>query len=202
MWNKKTVAVLAPGPSLSADIADQVFCATKPANIKTICVNDAHRLCPWSDILYGADNDWWRFYDGVQDFQGVRLATAQHVGEPMWTYANQAGIDIIPGCCGETFSLAWPLIHYGHNSGFQAVNVAIHLGGDPIILIGFDMQGSHFFGHHPRGLNARSDYSPFLAAFNQAAESLPPNINIINCTPGSRLKCFPFGDLADYLCPA
>ena len=48
------------------------------------------------------------------------------------------------------------VIGSGSNSGFQAINVAIHMGARKIILVGFDctlMKGAHWHGRHPPGLN-------------------------------------------------
>lgn len=44
-------------------------------------------------------------------------------------------------------------LHFGSNSGYQAVNLAYLLGAPKIILLGYDMQRDgeqvHFFGNHP-----------------------------------------------------
>jgi hypothetical protein len=90
-------------------------------------------------------------------------------------------------------------IHYGNCSGFQAINLAILFGATRIILVGFDMRvvngQRHFFGDHPAPLGNACQYEHFLPAFEAAARTLPRHISIVNCTPGSALKCFPMASL-------
>lgn len=112
-------------------------------------------------------------------------------------------MNLIGGKDGEGFSFDPEVIHYGSNSGFQAVNLAILMGATRIVLVGFNM-GSidgkrHFFGDHPRGLRNTNTYNNFLRAFNRAAKLLPPHIQILNATPNSALTCFPRIDLHDAL---
>lgn len=44
-------------------------------------------------------------------------------------------------------------IHFGSNSGYQAINLAYLLGAKKIVLLGYDMHRHgdkvHFFGSHP-----------------------------------------------------
>ena len=89
-------------------------------------------------------------------------------------------------------------IHYGSNSGFQAINLAMLMGAKTVLLVGFDFHGSHFFGTHPAELG-NPVFADFLPEFNYAAENLPPEYSIINCTEGSHLGCFPFGRLDDFI---
>jgi len=87
-------------------------------------------------------------------------------------------------------SLGEDVIHYGGNSGYQAVNLAYLLGAKTIILLGFDMFGTHYFGNHPANLNNGSPYKRFIEAF----ETINPKkhgIEIINCSRQTALECFP-----------
>lgn len=100
---------------------------------------------------------------------------------------------------GETFSVKPGLIHYGNNSGFAAVNLAIQFGATQIKLVGFDMQRTggqeHFFGDHPAPLHNGSDFAPFIRAFTNASKLMPAGVSIIQCTPETALRCFPMGAL-------
>ena len=46
-------------------------------------------------------------------------------------------------------------VHFGGNSGFQAINLAFLWGATRIILLGFDCKAvagkDHWFGQHPQG---------------------------------------------------
>ena len=80
-------------------------------------------------------------------------------------------------------------IHYGGNSGYQAVNLAYLLGAKTILLLGFDMFGTHYFGKHPDTLVSDSPYKKFMQSF----ETIDPRqygIEIINCSRQSALEHF------------
>lgn len=110
-------------------------------------------------------------------------------------------MNLIAGCDGDGFSLDSSLIHYGGNSGFQAVNMALHFldfvaRPARIVLVGFDMRmvegRRHFFGDHPAPLRQTSGgYRRWPEEFHRAAAALPKSIEIVNCTPGSAITCFP-----------
>ena len=89
-------------------------------------------------------------------------------------------------------------LHYGGNSGYQAVNLAYLLGAKTIILLGFDMFGTHYFGDHDKSLNNGSPYSQFIKAF----ETIDPEkhgIEIINCSRQTAMECFPRTTLENVL---
>ncbi|HCZ48509.1 MAG TPA: hypothetical protein DCZ11_05850, partial [Gammaproteobacteria bacterium] len=44
-------------------------------------------------------------------------------------------------------------IHQGGNSGYQALNLAVLLGAERVILLGYDMHGGHWHGRHGGRLN-------------------------------------------------
>jgi hypothetical protein len=73
------------------------------------------------------------------------------------------------------------------------------MGGNPIVLLGFDMHGTHFFGAHEPPLRNKLNRQRWVEIFAVAAKMLPPDIKIINATPGSLLKCFPEMDIKEAL---
>lgn len=106
---------------------------------------------PWADALYALDPPIWAAMKGAPEFQGVKLTADR-------------------GMCHEFGAFFIPLKrHYDHillpgdeddwigdggNSGFQMLNIAIkRFLKRRIVLIGFDMQGTHWHGKHPKGLN-------------------------------------------------
>jgi hypothetical protein len=172
-----------------------------------IAVNDAWRLLPFADVLYACDGAWWDMHKGCPGFQGEKWSSHGIPGRvrhnDKTVQAKRYALNLIEGADGKGFSFDPGRIHYGSNSGFQAVNLALLWGALRVILIGFDMQPRdgkrHFFGDHPGGLRNTSNYSGFIRAFETAAKKLPPHIEILNATPGSALRCFPMVDLADAL---
>lgn len=190
--------VAATGPSLTPDVAEACrFCPV-------IAVNDAYRLLPWAAILYACDRKWWDAHRGCPGFTGEKWSSHSTGTNEKIETAQRYGLRLIRGADVPGFSYDPSVIHYGSNSGFQAINLAILFGAKVIKLVGFDMQKKggkvHFFGNHPAPLINRPDYGRFIRQFKHAAKSLPADIRIINCTPGSALKCFPFGALREAVC--
>lgn len=167
-------AVLATGPSMSQDVADFVR-----GRCRVAAVSDAYRLAPWADALVSNDVTWWRVHSAAVDasgFAGRRFGAARFTG-----------VEIIPPTGAFT---------HGVNSGLQGMRVAEMLGAKLILLLGFDMRGAHFFGKHPAPLKNTTPerFRVHLAQFKKWA-----GCPVINCTPGSALEHFPFGDVRTLL---
>jgi hypothetical protein len=196
-WLGVTVVVAAPGPSLTPEAADRV------KGFPTIVVNDAWRLLPRADVLFACDAAWWRYYRGVPGFEGERWSS-HGTGNDKQDVALAYGINCVRGRHGTVFSRKQGLLHYGSNSGFQAINLAIQFGAAKIVLIGFDMRvvdgQAHFFGNHPKGLR-NADPRRFVTFFVQAAKQLK-DVEIVNATPRSALTCWPIVTIEDALCPS
>ena len=154
---------------------------------------------PWADALYGCEPRWWTAHKDCDGFKGVKWSTHDKGSSAnnKIEAAEAYGIKLVRGEVAAGFSTDPSLIHYGDNSGFQALNLAILLGSTYIVLVGFDMRRvkgkSHFFGDHPNGLYQRPEYESFAKKFADA----PDGVQIINATPGSALKCYPMMNLED-----
>lgn len=191
-WSGRCI-VAAPGPSLTPEVADS--CRGE----RVVAVNDAYRLLPWADVLYGCDASWWE--QRKPEFAGERWTS--HSLSPKndkTMVADRLGLRVIEGRGNVGFSRDPGHINYASNSGFQAVNLALLWGADPVILVGFDMRGTHFFGVHKPPLRQSAQFGTWIGNFNKAAEMLwHPRPTILNATPGSAMKCFPMVDLAETL---
>ena len=188
------VIVAAPGPSLDSKTAE--LCRGTPC----VVVNDAFKLMPFADALYACDEDWW--FNRRPEFDGEKWSSHNDGTKPRndKRRVNKFfSVSVVRGQQAKGFSLDPSVIHYGGNSGFQAVNIAILWGGNPVIMVGFDMRGSHFFGEHKYPLRQKKSFYGWITAFREASEMLPSDIRIINATPGSDLKCFPIMTLAEAL---
>jgi hypothetical protein len=140
-------------------------------------------------VLYACDQDWWRRYHDViegftgerwtQDVQAAKQYNLNHVvGESL------AGLGTTPG-----------VIHFGGNSGYQAMNLAWQFGAARIVLIGYDMQRTggktHWFGDHPKGLNNIPILDELPARFRSLAADLRnQGCEVLNCTRETALDCF------------
>ncbi len=197
MWSDRACIVAATGPSLDAEVA--LKCRRSFCNV--IAVNDAYRLMPWADLLYACDSPWWDHHKGAPSFRGERWSSHDSFGNDKSRAAEKFGLNLVPGKAGDGFCYDKTHIHYGGNSGFQAINLAILLGAVRIVLVGFNMKSiggrSHFFGDHPGRLHRSTKYERFVSFFVKAARTLPPGIEIINATPNTALNCFPKMRLED-----
>jgi len=156
-------------------------------------------LALWSDILYACDGDWWDKYieDVLLKFKGE-----------LWTQdipaASKYGLNRIDGDSGK--GLGKNKIHYGANSGYQAINLAYLFGAEKIILLGFDMKRgkenkSHWHGEHPGSLNKEMPIKRWLNNFPKLAEDLKSEgVEVINATKDSALECFKKVKIEDALC--
>jgi hypothetical protein len=200
-WSGRRVVVAAPGPSLTEAVAERCRSYT------VLAIKEAYRRLPWAEVLYGCDGKFWDRRDGCRDFQGERWSShGGHNVDNKQAWARKYGLNLVRGRGGDSFSLDPAHIHYGSNSGFQAINLAMLFCGVPfvpadIVLVGFDMRAdngnAYFFGNHPT--RKQIPYDKFAPRFVRAAQSLPKHIRIVNATPGSALTCFPMMSLEDAL---
>jgi len=85
------------------------------------------------------------------------------------------------------------VINSGNNSGYQAINLAYHMGAKNIFLVGFDMKngGKHWHGCHPDDWGNSEDASGWAKNFDKLAEDLDfMGVNVVNCTVDTALTCF------------
>lgn len=204
-WPKGCV-VAASGPSLNSSVAHTVRMARWLNGWNVIAVQDSYKLMPWADALYGSDLLWWRHHGDCKGFEGEKWSTHAPMGSHIDDKSEAQekwNVRLVYGRDSSGFSTDQGVIHYGSNSGFQAINLAILKGATEIVLVGFDMRRvegqAHFFGDHPKGLSNCQDYSRFLPMFEGAARKLPARISIINATPDSALKSFPMMGLDEAL---
>lgn len=167
-----TCAILATGPSMSQAMADAVR-----GRCRVIAVSDNYKLAPWADALVSSDRGWWTIHN--PEFDGRKFS-----GVPV------SGIDRIERFNGPV---------NGSNSGLIAIKVAVEVYKEhEIVLLGFDMHGSHWFGEHPKPLRNTKPHR-FEVFKKQFADYRPKGVRIINCTTNSALTCYPMARLEDVL---
>jgi len=158
---------------------------------KVIAINNANTLAPWAEVLYACDYKWWHWHKGVPSFTGMKFSVDERSRAfhdvQVLRKSGADGLELDPGA-----------LKTGSNSGFQAINLAVHFGAKRVVLLGYDMQGDHFFGKHPDGT-----VPPFqicLEKFRTLVEPLRRlGVEVINCSRKTKLDCFPRMDLADAL---
>lgn len=194
------MAIIASGPS--AKKADLTLLRGRA---RVIAIKQNVDLCPWADIVYGCDAAWWRHRRGLPEFGGVKVCWAGN-GIPKTEYPDIRRVEIALGQGLKKYSedlQAQPgTVGGGGNSGFQAINLALQFGARRIILIGFDMNdrgGKHWYGrnHWPSANNPDdSCFLRWIANLSKAAPVLQSlGVDVVNTSPDSALRCFPFADL-------
>lgn len=184
-WPGETVVCMATGPSLCQ--ADVDACRRRA---RVIAINDAHRLAPWADVLYSSDRAWWPFYKGVPGFQGLRFSVGSFEGKAN-TFQAHPEIRVLTHTGTQGLETDPSGLRTHHNSGGAAINLAVHFGATRIILLGYDMQGSHFFGQHPARLRHAPQFTLFLRSMQTLVQPLKAlGVTVINATRQTALTCF------------
>jgi hypothetical protein len=186
-WEGRTVAVLASGPSLTKEDAEKV------RHLPRITTNATYRAAPDADVLYGSDVFFWRAadYADVLTCPGLKVCIEQVPG--VRPYAPD-GVLIVRHGGTQGFTDDPAKIRTGGNSGYAAIHLAASMGAKRILLLGLDMNGGHWHGPHPHGLNNPRAYTfnRWMRNFRTLAPALKARgIEVVNCSPGSALECFP-----------
>jgi hypothetical protein len=157
---------------MSQAVADQVR-----GHCRVIAVCDAYRLAPWAEALVAVDRAWWRVHADAERFAGRKFTIGKVNGSEKLVVDDEFPAD--------------------SNSGYRAIGVARELGASCVLLLGFDMHGSHYFGRHlePLRNTSPSRFQQHLAQFHRWRGGC----EVVNCTPGSALTHFPFVDLQTML---
>ena len=186
---------VASGPSLTKE--DIQYIKDHRTDHVVLVINDNYRIAPWAEYLYACDGKWWDYH--------IEQVRKTYKGE-CWTQEIQQAKDyklnLVTG--DHRPGLGKQVIHYGSNSGYQAINLCFLWGAKEIMLIGYDMKkdknnSPHWFGNHPCGLNQNSPYDAFAKNFTKLALDLErEGVKVINCTRSTVLNCFKKQSLEEY----
>lgn len=157
--------LLAPGPSMTAELAERV------RDQQVGAINNVYELAPWATFLAANDIAWWRNNPLAKQFAGRKFSSNRVPGvETVRTH-------VVKSSC---------------NSGVLALECAKRLGASRILLLGFDMHGTHYFGRYENGLtNTSSNRRKVHQMQFDAWWKGNKHIEVVNCTSGTELKCFP-----------
>ncbi len=163
-----------------------------------IAVKDAVQITGPADVIYacGADRGrWWQRHGPTfVGFTSLRY-TLDPTAAPWATVLRETGPEGL-----ETDPSG---LRTGHNSGYQAINLAVHLGARRIVLLGYDMQPApdgtdHFFGDHSHGVKPPwRELLPFFHTLVRPLEAI--GVQVVNATRRTALECFPQMTLAEAL---
>ena len=152
LWRGETVFCVASGPSSGR------LDLSRLEGRRVIAINDNYLRCPFAGLLYFCDWKWWRWHHdrpAFQAFAGIKASLDERVTQAdpaiRWLRngdSGESGSAGRAGLCNEPDRLKT-----GRNSGYQALNLAVHLGAKTVVLIGYDMKvgpsgEEHWFGQH------------------------------------------------------
>lgn len=167
------IAVCASGPSLCSEDIHHL----RDNKIPVVTVNSSWMIYPGCQYIFAGDDVWWnvnyhRIYSSAERWTCSKTA------------ARMYGINYFESKTEGTF-----------NSGAMAIRFAISLGVEDIILLGYDCsleKGIHWHGTHT-GMNNPTGHSiqRWKTEFEMLASEMCRRVNIVNCSRGSRLSCFP-----------
>ncbi len=185
LWPESMIVCMASGPSLTLSDVDFVR-----GKARVIVVNDTYRLVPWADVLYACDDSWWNRTRAARTFAGLKYGL---LGSPV-------GVTVLKNTGKDGLELSPDGLRTGKNSGYQAVNLAVHLGASRIVLLGYDMQHTslHWFGQHPMPeVDHGKDWRAYFQTLVEPLRRL--GIQVVNCTRETALTCFPRARLSDVM---
>ena len=203
----KTIACIGTGPSLTLAQVD----TARAKGFELFVCNNGYQLAHDASLLYACNYRWWQHY-----WPSVRNLPCEK-----WTVnrsaANEFGINWIAERFQHGLSTDRDIISHGHGSGFSLVSMAYRSGADRIVLIGYDLRYSsdydgkqqiigstprHFFDEYPASMQHWPSVSVKGGVHVELVElyrSIKEQglIEIINCTPGSAIDCFPSVDIEE-----
>lgn len=196
LWPSSTIVCIASGPSLTAE-----DCARVRGRAPIIAINDAVRLVPDADVLYSSDASWWKRAHGAPNFLGLKFAIespslparrCRWPGIIVLRNTGDAGLETSPSG-----------LRTGRNSGYAAINLAVHLGATRVVLLGYDM------GLGPNGrrhfcedavIHPSSPFESFRRLYQTLVEPLKlAGVQVVNCSRATRLTAFRRAPIEDVL---
>jgi hypothetical protein len=175
---------------MSAEVAETV--RRYPA-VRSIVINNTFKLAPWADMLIAVDARWWeKYHPETDDFPLKVCAEPTPYADVLYVrHSGSDGFDPDPA-----------FIRLGGNGGYAAIHIAAHTGCDRILLCGFNMHGGHWHERHEYPLRDHGEgiFAKWLQRMATLAAPLAERgIEIINCTPSSALKVWPYVPLEEAL---
>jgi hypothetical protein len=156
-------------------------------------------LAPWAEVLYACDAKWWRQYEASPVYswrthQGLKVAMEPRPSDHEIEFDRWPEVTVLGNAGLAGLARRPNALSHGYNSGYQAINLAVHLGASRIVLLGYDMApgttGWHFFGSHPWQVDI-----PFQLFMEQYANLIGPladlGIEVVNASRKTALMCFP-----------
>jgi hypothetical protein len=192
-WTGGTAIVVGGGPSI-LELGHDKILPQLVGRYPIIACNAAFLIVPEADVLFGADQRFWRDFDPwLPKFRGwymvSRRAPAGRLGYPLRLIRSEhrGGLSLNPA------------VIFGRNSGHMSLNLAVAFGAKRIIMVGLDLhersKTQHFHSLHSRPASVDS-FKTWRDDFQSAVPVLEKaSVTVENANPGSSVRSFPFVNL-------
>jgi hypothetical protein len=218
-WEGETAFIIAGGPSLQGFDAEilrgrgRVIAVNTAGLARPAGESGITPHCPWADVLYWADKNFFEVNHARLGEHRGKYKIARHrpelpnrktLGQAL---AREHDIKVLPRAnpypqlSTKTTELG------GWCGGGNAINLAYLFGARRIVLLGFDMHfGSdrkhwHRLAPWPQKPEMekryRSHHMPAIAAMAWPLQQA--GVEVVNCTPGSALSCFPIRPIEEVI---
>lgn len=198
-WTGLTAVVVGNGPSLLGTPADEYILP----NTRHLVANGGYLQFPEADVLMCSDRHWLKAHPDLSGYHGplilVTRPEAVMRDDSRMRYARREYIEKVRG---DIFADPSLLVE-GHNSTSTNISVAVLRGVSRIILVGIDLRpGAN--GRRRTYDHSKDDASAARARYDKQVRHLTKQsmwvkrrgIEVINCSPMSRLACYPYEDWA------
>ena len=184
-WSGECVAVIAAGES--AKTPDLI---KLKGRVRVVAVNQSFQLCPWADMLYACDYNFWACHHHGTTHIPFRVV---HDLGAKAIFKDLIRVDVHPEG-NNLYMERFGYLSAGGNSGWQAMNLVAQMGARGIMMVGIDCTGSHWHGRHlpPMTNPDESNFLRWLDVFNKGKLAFDQlDIDVVNCSPISRVKVYP-----------
>ncbi|MEK9752496.1 MAG: hypothetical protein VW338_04695 [Rhodospirillaceae bacterium] len=135
-WRGEAAFVIVGGPSALTEPIERL------EGRHVIAVNSSYERAPWAPVVYFSDARWYNWHAARLKQLPARLVTTSAAvhGERLHRLAR---VSPPPGLQTSPRALA-----VRHTSTTGAINLAWHLGADPIVVVGLDLYTAGKVTHH------------------------------------------------------
>jgi hypothetical protein len=201
----ETAIVCGTGPSITPEIIK----AVDDSGHRIFGANRAWEIFN-CDVVHGCNHQFWDYYwPQIQEQSFDKWTTRPELE------GKYPGLEYIEERWEDGLSKEQNWISAHHGTGPQLVNIAYLYGCTRLLLVGWDMRylgktgqhqytARHYLGEYPKEMVHWPQTGPNGEQTGLIEEmgTIHPEdygIEIINCTKDSAMKCFPMGDLKDYV---
>lgn len=200
LWPGETVFIFAGGPSLATQGTERLAPQEGGPVRRCIAVNSSYVAHPWADYLFAADDRWLDLPAQRKALPGLWSGRAVTVARRVrWD-----GLLELKKMKGPGLSADPRAVGVDRTSLRAAINLAVHLGGARLVLLGADNRRSkdgRTHHHKPHSwLMKPEDFGKQYRELTEIVEPLEAlGIEVLNASPGSRLDFWPITTLDEVL---